>query len=218
MRPDNIVLTAGGAGLLMIVAIAMVPEDMWESDVRNSSIAMSEVVRPANKKGLNIQKQLQQPVPAVSPQQRGVGQQQGLAMQQIAIQTQPQATQEIPQQQPRQTAAMPGMVPFSAAVTKPFQGEVTKVLSYGAQNNWGQLHIMLKNSKGETREMSLAPGWYSEYLGCKITKGMQISGSLFQFDKFSPDALQYAKYVVVHGIKCRLRNDEGFALWSNKLM
>jgi len=112
-----------------------------------------------------------------------------------------------------------GLVPFTAARTEVFSGTVLKVhkTSSGGQG-WGQVHVWVSQRRGGVRELSLGPDWYLEYMGCTVAANMFIKGVGFDFGSTGTvDSQLYAKDVTINGAKCRLRNDEGFALWSNRL-
>lgn len=121
-------------------------------------------------------------------------------------------------QQRQNTQAMTGMVPFTKAKTDRFEGKVVRVISLGNDTGWGQLRVWVDAGGGGTsREVSVAPDWYLMHLGCTITKGARVKGSAFTFGKKLPDSELYAKNITIDGKTCDLRNDEGFALWSNRL-
>ena len=116
-----------------------------------------------------------------------------------------------------QSVAMPGMMPFEVAPVRPFRGDVRQVIDRRDPTKWGQVHVVLDDVSGKVREVSLAPRWYLHYLGCSVSNNMRLWGTAFDFDGRSAEPLLYAKDVTVQGSRCRLRNDEGFALWSNQL-
>jgi hypothetical protein len=111
-----------------------------------------------------------------------------------------------------------GLVPFSRAKTNRFQGKVVRVVSLGSSTGWGQLHIWVdEGNGGPAREISVAPDWYLMHLGCTIKENTRVDGTAFSFGKARPDPELYAKKISIGGKACDLRNDEGFALWSNRL-
>ncbi|MEE8392964.1 MAG: magnetosome protein MamS [Rhodospirillales bacterium] len=120
-------------------------------------------------------------------------------------------------QAPEANAMIPGLVPFSRATSERFQGKVVRMVSWGNDTGWGQIHIWVDNGSGPSREVSVAPDWYLKHLGCRIEENSRVRGVAFKFGKARPDAELYAKGITVDGKSCRLRNDEGFALWSNRL-
>ena len=114
-------------------------------------------------------------------------------------------------------ATMPGLIPFSRATSERFRGKVVRMVSWGSDNGWGQIHIWVDDGTGPSREVSVAPDWYLQHLGCRITENVRVQGVAFNFSKSKKDGELYAKGITVDGNSCRLRNDEGFALWSNRL-
>ena len=187
MKTEHLILGAGTIFLAGVFSAALIPDDFWDA----------EVVRPAAGVGM-----------AMAP---------GLAMQ--AERGQPAASPpawSAPASR-AQSVAMPGMTPFEVAPVKPFRGDVQQVLQRGDPAQWGQMHILLNDVSGKVIEISLAPRWYLHYLGCSITTDVRLRGAAFDFDGRTPNPVLYAKDVTVQGTKCRLRNDEGFALWSNQL-
>ncbi len=114
-------------------------------------------------------------------------------------------------------SAPPGLVPFSKAKSERFRGAVVRLASRGEKTGWNQIHIWVDNGSGTSKEVSLAPKWYLEYLGCRVRDKSRVRGVGFKFDRVRPNAELYAKNIMVGNKSCRLRNDEGFALWSNQL-
>lgn len=115
----------------------------------------------------------------------------------------------------RTTLAQPGMVPFEQAPKVKFGGRIQQITEL--QQRDGQIHIWVHGPGGVEQQISVAPGWFLEYMGCQLTHDLALTGLGFQFDHQGPDPLIYAQKIVVNGRNCRLRNDEGFALWSNRL-
>lgn len=87
----------------------------------------------------------------------------------------------------------------------------------GADVGWGQVHVWIAGGPDPVQEVSLAPDWFLQHLGCAVPNDARVRGMGFRFDVTRPEAELYARTVTVNGKTCRLRNDEGFALWSNKL-
>ena len=85
------------------------------------------------------------------------------------------------------------------------------------QQHDGQIHIWVDDARGVERRVSVGPSWFLKYTGCTIAHDITVSGVGFMFDRAGRDPLIYAKKIIINGKKCRLRNDEGFALWSNRL-
>jgi hypothetical protein len=113
--------------------------------------------------------------------------------------------------------AMPGMIPFTRARTERFRGNIVEALKRGTDVGWGQVHIWVRNGAGGAQQISLAPDWYLQYTGCPIQPNMRIKGTAFRFDRVSSRVALYARTIKVGGKTCRLRNDEGLALWSSRL-
>ncbi len=114
-------------------------------------------------------------------------------------------------------SALPGLVPFSRAKSERFRGSVTRLTSRGENTGWNQIHIWVDNGSGTSKEVSVAPRWFLEYLGCPVQDKSRVRGVGFRFDRVRPNAELYAKNITVGKKSCRLRTDEGFALWSNQL-
>ena len=110
-------------------------------------------------------------------------------------------------------AALPGLSPFTPATPMQFGGRVTQVASIGNDVGWGQVHIWIDNGTGALQEISVAPQSYLSQIGCPSFDGARISGVGFQFDAARPNAELYAKSILVGGRTCKLRDDEGLALW-----
>jgi hypothetical protein len=110
-------------------------------------------------------------------------------------------------------AALPGLTPFTPATPLQFNGRVTQVASIGNDVGWGQIHIWIDNGTGALQEISVAPQSYLNQIGCPSFDGTRVSGIGFQFDVARPNAELYAKFIMVGGRTCKLRDDEGLALW-----
>ena len=110
-------------------------------------------------------------------------------------------------------AALPGLSPFTPAKPMQFSGRVTQVASIGNDVGWGQVHVWIDNGTGALQELSVAPQSYLNQIGCPSFDGARISGIGFLFDAGRPNAELYAKSVLVGGRTCKLRDDEGLALW-----
>ena len=113
------------------------------------------------------------------------------------------------------TAAMAGLSPFTPSPPMQFGGRVTEVASIGNEVGWGQIHIWIDDGTGTLREISVAPQSYLEQIGCPPFNGTRVSGIGVKFDAGRPAAELYAKTITVGGQTCRLRDDEGLALWLN---
>jgi hypothetical protein len=116
------------------------------------------------------------------------------------------------------TGLVGGLVPFSQANTGRFQGMVIRTESLGSANGWGQLHMWVDDGTGGSpKEISVAPDWYLMHMGCMVEANSPITGKAFNFARVRTAAQLYAKNITIGGKTCNLRNDEGFALWSNRL-
>ena len=107
-----------------------------------------------------------------------------------------------------------GLMSLGRAPQVNFQGSVQQITEQPQSD--GQLHVWLNTPGGQELRISVAPGWFLQYLGCPLQHDIAVSGSGFVFKDVS-NSLVYARKIVVNGKACQLRNDEGFALWSNKL-
>ncbi len=191
MKGDNLVICIGLVFFLGLFITAMVPDDLWEQDVVNTTQAIGRSVTPRATVVFDRGQQRMQ-------QFGGNGQ------------------RPLPPVQ-AQNIAVKGLIPFEAAVTEPFRGGVRQVVTRGEGQSWGQVHVWVEDVSGRLRQISVGPGWYLEYIGCAIEKNQRVRGVAFKFDKRVESQVLYAKYIIVKGARCRLRNDEGFALWSNQL-
>ncbi|MBF0283518.1 MAG: hypothetical protein HQL51_03570 [Magnetococcales bacterium] len=116
---------------------------------------------------------------------------------------------------PRAAPPQQGMVPFEQAPQMRFDGKIQQLTEL--QQRDGQIHIWVHDVSGREVEISVAPNWFLAYMGCTLTHDIPVSGVGFRFDQQGGDPLIYAQRIRVNGKICRLRNDEGFALWSNRL-
>ena len=110
-----------------------------------------------------------------------------------------------------------GLVPFHQINTRAFRGPVSSMLIRGDNKDWGQVHIWVNVAGNRAREITLAPNWYLQHLGCPMRVNARVKGAAFKMNKTSPDALLYAQKISVDGVTCKLRNNGGFALWSDQL-
>jgi hypothetical protein len=108
-----------------------------------------------------------------------------------------------------------GMVLLQKAPRVNFSGQVQQV-SEQPQSD-GQLHLWLQDPQGKESRISVGPGWFLTYLGCPLRHDATVDGAGFTYEKSGQVPLIYAKWIRMNGRTCQLRNDEGFALWSNKL-
>ncbi|MBF0195763.1 MAG: hypothetical protein HQL71_14480 [Magnetococcales bacterium] len=192
-----------GIGLLAVVFIfgivgaALLPDDMWEDHSRtpgmSGALQGSVGINPAG-----FTSRMASPL-------------QGVAVAAIN----PTNQNAIPQQVPRTTVPKPGLTPFSRAPIVRFSGTIQQITEL--QQRDGQIHIWLTDANGREKEISVAPSWYLEYMDCTMLHDMRLSGTGFQFDKSRGPSVIYAKKLKINNRPCHLRNDEGFALWSNRL-
>ena len=110
--------------------------------------------------------------------------------------------------------ATPGLVPSIGTDTWRYQGNVKKIMTRGANPGGSQVHIWVGNGVDTPQQISLAPDWYLQRLGCPIVPNIYVKGAAFGLDNLRPDAGLHAKTVSTNGKICRLRNDAGIALWS----
>ena len=110
---------------------------------------------------------------------------------------------------------MQGTQAFVPSPPVSFGGRVTEVLTVGAEMGWGQVHIWINDGTGKSQEVSLAPESYLQQIGCPGLANARVEGVGFRFDPNRPSSELYAKNITVAGTICRLRDDEGLALWIN---
>ncbi|MBF0116127.1 MAG: hypothetical protein HQM04_13950 [Magnetococcales bacterium] len=108
-----------------------------------------------------------------------------------------------------------GLIQLQQAPTVTFSGSVQQV-SEQPQSD-GQLHLWVTGANGAEARVSVGPGWFLKYLGCPLAHDVMVDGTGFSYEKGGTRPLIYAKRIRINGKICQLRNDEGFALWSNKL-
>ncbi|MEO5345519.1 MAG: hypothetical protein H7834_03955 [Magnetococcus sp. YQC-9] len=152
---------------------------------------------------------------SVAPQSSGMGQgsnaqwhpgdQQGVRMIPVAA----------PRTPPDGGTGAAGLVMLQQAPTVTFSGKVQQI-SEQPQSD-GQLHLWLTAANGVETRISVGPGWFLKYLGCPLAHDVAVDGVGFSYEKGGARPLIYAKRIRINGRLCQLRNDEGFALWSNKL-
>ncbi|MEO5364235.1 MAG: hypothetical protein H7838_11520 [Magnetococcus sp. DMHC-8] len=115
----------------------------------------------------------------------------------------------------RVTRPQPGLMPFEQAAQVRFSGTIQQISELQQQD--GQIHLWLKGPLGQEQHLSVAPSWFLQYMGCTLQHDAALSGTGFRFDKSNDRALIYVKKLIIGKNVCHLRNDEGFALWSNQL-
>ncbi|MBF0144359.1 MAG: hypothetical protein HQL57_00880 [Magnetococcales bacterium] len=106
------------------------------------------------------------------------------------------------------------VVQLAQAERVSFAGKVQQVSELPQSD--GQLHVWLQGSGGVETRVSVGPGWFLTYLGCPLAHDIFVDGEGFTFERVGKSPLVYASRIRIDGKKCQLRNDEGFALWSNK--
>jgi len=211
MKTENWIVAFGAGILLTLIIVAIFPDDLWDDDFHYSSHAIGNTMgmAPSGQRGVLPNQLMGQQAPGYAQQPAFT---QSPTGQSPTYSQQPPAVQQV---------AMPagrGLVPFTAARTETFGGTVIKMHNAGANQGWGQIHVWVSQRGSGSRELSLGPGWYLEYMGCAVTSNMYVEGVGFDFaNSGQASSPLYAKDVTVNGVKCRLRNDEGFALWSNRL-
>lgn len=194
MKTEHLAIGAGAVFLAGLVMMAVIPEELWEGEIVSQAAGVSMAGAPGTMMNANCPgRGLGGPCPRGSSAR---------------------PSSSIPRAQP---VAMAGMTPFEVAPLKPFRGDVQQMIQRGDPAQWGQVHVLLSDVSGDQVEISLAPRWYLQYLGCALSSGVRVRGMAFDFDGRTPSPVLYAKDLTVQGTKCRLRNDEGFALWSNQL-
>lgn len=193
MKIENWIVTLGIVFVLLVSILAFLPEDFPEADLPNP--AVNGIMNPAPGALLNNAPEFNVPF---SMEPMTMGQPRSIVAAAI---------------KPGQRA--PGQKDFERARTVRFSGTVQQVSEI--QQHDGQIHIWIHDARGREQLISVGPIWFLKYIGCSINHDIPISGVGFRFDKFGDDPMIYAKKIMVNGKKCRLRNDEGFALWSNRL-
>ena len=192
MKPEQWIISVGMICGLVLVVAALTPDDFWEADVIDATSALADT--PGAGAGIAG------PAPGSQNMALGSGTPQAAAA--------PSWGRNV---------ALKGLAPFKEARSQRFRGRIETVLVRGADVGWGQVHIWITGSPDSQRQISLAPDWYLKYLRCPIAENMLVKGAAFDFDTIRPGDKLYAKTITVNGKTCRLRNDEGFALWSNQL-
>ncbi|MBF0560749.1 MAG: hypothetical protein HQL37_01785 [Alphaproteobacteria bacterium] len=209
MKAEHWILSAGAAFVIVVIGAAMIPEDIWE----HGQVEPGEVIAGAVGAGGGIvNPALMHPnalgdVVAGQPGAAGAGMPASPSTGTGAVQAAPWG----------RNAAMPGLIPFTRAASQRFQGTVVSTVTLGSEMGWGQVHIWVADGANVVQEISLAPDWYLSYLGCTVAEQARVNGVAFKFDQVQANVELYAKTITINGVQCGLRNDEGFALWSNQL-
>ncbi|GAB6051950.1 hypothetical protein JCM17960_07700 [Magnetospira thiophila] len=240
MKIENWIFLAGLLIILGIATAAMLPEHLWEDDMHQFEMSAGKalsigpgglpgiqgnVIDSNHKPGPNPQ-----PVPpAVGPLGPPTGQtalwgpESGSITMPGSVAAQNVANLPFvstPQATAQSQLGQNGLVPFKAANTVRYQGRVERIMHRGAAgtpgNGWGQMHIWVADGVNPVQEVSVAPDWWAIHLGCNVQQGDFVKGIAFQFDQ-RQETFIYAKTLVLNGRLCQMRNDEGFAIWSNQL-
>ncbi|MBF0444819.1 MAG: hypothetical protein HQL68_04465 [Magnetococcales bacterium] len=190
--------------IIGMVAVALLPDDIFEGETNHSwGGGIFQGGANINPSGNNSW---------------SAGPLQGLTVAVVRQSNVPQSNfVDVPTQQPqRSTVPQPGLLPFEQAPRVRFSGTIQQITEL--QKRDGQIHIWLNDDTGVEYRISVAPSWYLKYMNCTLLHDMTLSGSGFKFDNNrNGNALIYAKKIRINGQICHLRNDEGFALWSNRL-
>lgn len=128
-----------------------------------------------------------------------------------ALPVSPPGALPVPQAQP-----VVGMRPFVPPALVNFSGTIDNLVNMDP-NGWGQIHIFVNNGDVSIQEVSLAPEWYLKFQGCEVRIGQMVTGEAFDLDPMNPDTLLYAKNLATNGALCRLRTNNGLAIWSDQL-
>ncbi len=179
-------LLAAGA----LIAIALFPDDAWES---KSSADSS--VKAISRVGA-------WPTPPASAWQMP---QQPQVVPVVTVQPAPVGVRKI----------QPGLMRFEQAPKVRFNGPIQQISETPGSD--GQIHIWLHDPQGGELHLSVGPAWFLHYMGCVLTHDAVVSGIGFQFDLDQQGSTIYVKKIVAGTQTCQMRNDEGFALWSNQL-
>ncbi|MBF0470162.1 MAG: hypothetical protein HQL48_02185 [Gammaproteobacteria bacterium] len=112
------------------------------------------------------------------------------------------------------------MQPLQSRRVYAYSGTIQKVLNRDP-NGWGQIHVFVGDMTVPPQEISLSPQWYLQFQGCTPVVGQHVEGQAFLFSQpgaaHASNDLLYAKNVILNGVRCRLRTDNGLALWSDQL-
>ncbi len=191
MKLEEWLTALGLFAVVAVVVFAISPSDLWQG---GGSAAPASLAVQAGQAGLL-------PVTGVQPPVQGVA----AAM-----------VQSVPSTQPlRITRPQPGLMPFEQAAQVRFSGTIQQISELQQQD--GQIHLWLNDPLGQEQHLSVAPAWFLHYMGCSLQHDAAISGTGFRFDKSNNKALIYVKKLIIGRNVCHMRNDEGFALWSNQL-
>ena len=235
MKTEEWLVTGGFVALVALVVFVILPDDLWENaglGGQQVTVAAQAGGYPGNPQMMNMgaggqpqfgvqqfqppQFQVQQPglqpMPQIEPWQRGLQAQADFQGQGNAGIARRMATKQA---RPRTIKPQPGLMPFEQAPRQRFTGTIQQISEMPQRD--GQMHVTLHDPAGREVHLSVAPDWFLQYMGCILTHDGQISGVGFLFDESVIGRVVYVKKLVVGAKTCHLRNDEGFALWSNQL-
>ncbi|MFN3076728.1 MAG: hypothetical protein ABT940_07605 [Alphaproteobacteria bacterium] len=218
IRTEHAILAAGAVFVVAVIGAAMIPDDVWERSGGEAGVVIAHAVGAG---GGIANPAMIHPVAPMAPMAAGQVQGQvmgeapggGMAMNVAGAATPAQA----PGGAWGRGSATRGLIPFTRAKTQPFSGRVASMVVLGGDVGWGQVHIWVGDVGQPVQQVSLGPDWYLNYLGCAVAENAMVRGIAFKFDNLQSNVELYAKTLTVNGLECRLRNDEGFALWSNQL-
>ncbi|MEO5368158.1 MAG: hypothetical protein H7831_17765 [Magnetococcus sp. WYHC-3] len=204
-KPEEWVGLAAVAFVAVLVVSALLPPDLKER------VATAAGWGSGNAVSFGAPGQVGIP-PPVAP---GVGVGQAIP---VAVVTTPTLVPPDPTATLAEGAApvQPGLVPFERAPLVPFSGTIQQITEMPQSDR--QVHIWVSTPDQRELHVSVAPAWYLSFMGCTLAHDMQLTGRGFQFNRADQGGdVIYAKKLTINGRPCLLRNDEGFALWSNKL-
>lgn len=191
MKTEEWLTVVGFFMFILVVISALIPETFWEDNalaVNPSQVTATTAWSGSTSVMRNQQQAMAVPVAVVRPN-------------------------KMP---PKRTIkAQPGLMPFEQAPRVRFEGSIQQISEMPGKD--GQIHVWLHNPMGVEQHLSVSPGWFLEYMGCPLLHDATLSGVGFKFDKTKDGATIYVKKLVIGKTVCHLRNDEGFALWSNRL-
>lgn len=194
-----------GPTLALLVGLAVYsPEKFWSVDHKTETgVSISSWFDDIGSAKKWVSNQISESKPALEPSDFAT----------------PPGVEPIPQMvnvaQQQATPQATGLLDFEQAPEKSFSGTVQQVSEL--QQKDGQIHVWLNTPTGVEQEISVGPSWFLRYIGCEIAHDSAISGVGFYFDTITKDPIIYAQKISLNGRVCQLRNDEGFALWSNQL-
>lgn len=203
IQPEQWIMLLGLGFFLVLIGIAMNPDESVKSPSTATSSPTAQPVAMLN---------VQQTSPNGPPHAVNAPIQLRPQMQGVQWAT-PGA---VPNTQTQNAAAM---TPFQAAPTIPYSGVIEQIVNRDP-GGWGQIHIFIRTPGNRVQEISLAPEWYLQFLGCTPQQGQAVSGEGMRFgaqQQGQPGQLLHARNVSMAGVICRLRNADGFALWSDQL-